>query len=115
MIDPETGYHSNWIFCHTNHFSSYKLEETVGQDACTDILMSFPGSAPGKLQKNLHANTHLEHLSGKLRQKKKSLTIWDSFSEFNWIKQTLSYYKFEYVFISGLIIRVRQIIGLLYT
>ena len=77
MIDPETGYHSNWIFCHTNYFSGYKLEETVGQDACTDILMSFPGSAPGKLQKTLHANTHLENLIGKLSRKKKSLTIWD--------------------------------------
>ena len=77
MIDPETGYQSNRIFRHTNYFSGYKLEETVGQDACTDILMSFPGSAPGKLQKTLHANTHLENLIGKLSRKKKSLTIWD--------------------------------------
>ena len=75
MIDPETGYQSNRIFCHTNHFSGYKLEETVGQDVRTDILMSFPGSPPGKLQKNLHANTHLEHLIGKPSRKKKSLTI----------------------------------------
>ena len=70
MIDPETGYQSNQIFCNTNRFSSYRLEERVGQDACTDILMSFPGSATRKLQKNLHANTRLEHLIGKLSRKK---------------------------------------------
>ena len=45
-LNDETGYQSNRIFCHTNHFSSYKLEEAVGQDACTDTSMSFPGSAP---------------------------------------------------------------------
>lgn len=70
-LNDETGYQSNRIFCHTNHFSSYKLEEAVGQDAFTDTSMSFPGSAPGKRLKNLHANTHLEHLIGKLSRKKK--------------------------------------------
>lgn len=74
MMDSKTGYQSNQIFCHLNHFPSHKLEETVGQDACPDTLMSFPGSAPGKLQKNRHANTNLEHLTGELMisQKKAS-------------------------------------------
>lgn len=57
-LNDETGYQSNRIFCHTNHFSSYKLEEAVGQDAFTDTSMSFPGSAPGKrLKKPAYQHT----------------------------------------------------------
>ena len=71
MIDPETGYQSNQIFCNTNHFSSYKLE-IKSWTGCLygHSNVVWPGSAPGKLQKNVHANTHLEHLTGKLSRKK---------------------------------------------